>query len=69
MRRGPPSENHVRNAIVHVTVSATRIEIVLNELIVVEGQDRVLPSVFLAVASGFLSLGQGSIPFRDPKAT
>ena len=42
MRRDPPSENDVRNAIDRVTVSATRIEIVLNELIVVEGQDRVL---------------------------
>jgi hypothetical protein len=32
----------VRNAIDFATVSATRIEIVLNESIVVEGQDRVL---------------------------
>ena len=37
-----PSENDVRNAIERVTVSATRIEIVLNESIVGEGQDRVL---------------------------
>ena len=37
-----PSENDVRNAIDRATVSATRIEIVLNESIVVEGQDRVL---------------------------
>ena len=42
MRRGLPSENDVRNAIDCATVSATRIEIVLNELIVGEGQDRVL---------------------------
>ena len=41
-RRGLPSENDVRNAIDCATVSATRIEIVLNELIVGEGQDRVL---------------------------
>jgi site-specific DNA recombinase len=37
-----PSENDVRDAIDRATVSATRIEIVLNESIVVEGQDRVL---------------------------
>jgi hypothetical protein len=42
MRRCLPSENDVRNAIDRATVSATRIEIVLNESIVVEGQDRVL---------------------------
>ncbi len=42
MRRDLPRENDVRNAIDCATVSATRIEIVLNELIVVEGQDRVL---------------------------
>jgi hypothetical protein len=41
-RRGPPSGNDVRNAIDCATVSATRIEIVLNESIIVEGQDRVL---------------------------
>ena len=42
MRRCLPSENDVRNAIDCATVSATRIEIVLSESIVVEGQDRVL---------------------------
>jgi site-specific DNA recombinase len=42
MRRRLPSENDVRDAIDHAAVSATRIEIVLNESIVVEGQDRVL---------------------------
>ena len=42
MRRYLPSENDVRNAIDRATVSATRIEIVLNEAIIVEGQDRVL---------------------------
>ena len=38
MRRYPPSANDVRNAIDRATVSATRIEIVLNESIVVEGR-------------------------------
>ena len=42
MRRDLPSENDVRNAIERVTVGATRIEIVLNESIVSEGQHRVL---------------------------
>ena len=42
MPRYLPSKNDVRNAIDRATVSATRIEIVLNESIVVEGQDRVL---------------------------
>jgi site-specific DNA recombinase len=42
LRRYLPSDNDVRNAIDRATVSATRIEIVLNESIVVEGQDRVL---------------------------
>jgi site-specific DNA recombinase len=42
MRRRLPSENDVRDAIDRAAVSATRIEIVLNESIVVEGQDRVL---------------------------
>jgi site-specific DNA recombinase len=41
-RTNPPTENEVRNAIARVTVSEARIEIVLNESIVVEGQDRVL---------------------------
>jgi hypothetical protein len=41
-RRYLPSENDVRNAIDRATVSATLIEIVLAESIVVEGQDRVL---------------------------
>ena len=42
MRRDQPGKNDVRNAIDCVTVSATRIEIVLNESIVGEGRDRVL---------------------------
>lgn len=42
MRRDLPSENDVRNAIDRATVSATRIEIILNESIIVEGRDRVL---------------------------
>ena len=42
MRRDLPSDNDVRNAIDRATVSATRIEIILNELIVGEGRDRVL---------------------------
>jgi site-specific DNA recombinase len=37
-----PSENDVRNAIDRATVSATRIEIVLADSIIVEGWDRVL---------------------------
>ncbi len=41
-RRQLPSEDDVRNAIDCATVSATRIEILLNESIVSEGQDRVL---------------------------
>ena len=41
MRRTDRARNDVRNAIECATVSATRIEIVLNEFIV-EGQDRVL---------------------------
>src|ERR1700722_1196239 len=40
--RYPPSESDVRIAIDRATVSATRSEIVLNESIVVGGQDRVL---------------------------
>ena len=42
LRQDPPTEKDVRNAIERTTVSATRIEIVLNELVVAEGQDRVL---------------------------
>jgi site-specific DNA recombinase len=42
MRRYLACENDVRNAIDRATVSATRIEIVLAESIVVNGQDRVL---------------------------
>jgi hypothetical protein len=42
MRRYLPSENDVRNPVDRATVSATRIEIVLAESIVVDGQDRVL---------------------------
>ena len=41
-QRDLPTENDVRNAIDCATVSATRIEIVLNESIVVEGQGGVL---------------------------
>ena len=41
MRRDPPGENDVRNAIECATVSATRIEIVLNESIVAGG--RIVP--------------------------
>ena len=51
MRRDLPSENDVRNAIDRATVSATRIEIVLNELIIVEGQDRVLTLPGLCASS------------------
>lgn len=51
MRRDLPSENDVRNAIGCVTVSATRIEIVLNESIVCEGQDRVLTLPWTRVSS------------------
>jgi hypothetical protein len=42
LRQDPPTEKDVRNAIERATVSATRIEIVLNESVVAEGQDRVL---------------------------
>jgi len=42
LRQDPPTEKDVRNAIEPTTVSATRIEIVLNESVVAEGQDRVL---------------------------
>jgi site-specific DNA recombinase len=42
LRRDPPTESDVRNAIERVTVSATRIEILLSESVVDEGQDRVL---------------------------
>ncbi|HMF37996.1 MAG TPA: hypothetical protein VKF17_15225, partial [Isosphaeraceae bacterium] len=42
LRRDPPTEDDVRNAIERATVSATRIEIVLSESIVAEEQDRVL---------------------------
>ena len=38
----PPNQKDVRNAIERVTVGATRIEILLNELVVAEGLDRVL---------------------------
>ncbi len=38
----PTIGNNVRDAIDRAAISATRIEIVLNESIVVEGQDRVL---------------------------
>jgi len=42
LRQDPPTENDVRNAIERATVSATRIEILLNESVVAEGLDRVL---------------------------
>ena len=45
MRRDPPTEDDVRNAIERATVSAKRVEIVLSESIVAEGQDRVFISV------------------------
>ena len=38
----PPTEKDVRNAIERTRVSATRIEIVLNESVIAQGQDRVL---------------------------
>ena len=41
LRRDPSTENDVRKAIERATVSATRIEIVLSELVVAEEQDRV----------------------------
>ena len=69
MRRDPPSENDVRNAIDRVTVSATRIEIVLNELIVVEGQDRVLTLPWTRASSRrrreiIHSVGEAQRPLR-----
>ena len=42
LRRNKPTENDVRNAIERATVSATRIEILLSESVVAEGQDRAL---------------------------
>ena len=42
LRKDPPTEDDIRNAIERATVSAKRIEIVLSESIVAEGQDRVL---------------------------
>jgi len=42
LRGDPPTEKDVRNAIERATASATRIEIVLSESVVDEGQDRVL---------------------------
>ena len=41
LRQDPPTEKDGRNAIERTAVSATRIEIVLNESVVAEGQDRV----------------------------
>ena len=69
MRRDPPSENDVRNAIDRVTVSATRIEIVLNESIVVEGQDRVLTLPWTRASSRrrreiIHSVGEAQRPLR-----
>ncbi len=43
LRQDPPTEKEVRNAIERTMVSATRIEILLSESVVAEGQDRVLP--------------------------
>jgi site-specific DNA recombinase len=51
MRRYLPSENDGRNAIDRATVSATRIEIILNESIIVEGQDRVLTLPWIRASS------------------
>ncbi len=42
LRTDPPNQKDVRNAIERATVGATRIEILLNESVVAEGQDRVL---------------------------
>ena len=42
LRRDAPTEDDVRNAIERATVSATRIEILLSESVVADGQDRVL---------------------------
>ena len=42
LRGDPPTEKDVRNAIERATVGATRIEILLSESVVAEGQDRIL---------------------------
>ncbi len=42
LRTNPQTENDVQNAIERATVSATRIEILLSESVVAEGQDRIL---------------------------
>ena len=42
LRGDPPTEKDVRNAINRATVGATRIEVLLSESVVAEGQDRVL---------------------------
>ncbi len=42
LRRNRPSGNDVRNAIERATVGATRIEILLSQSVVAEGQDRAL---------------------------
>ena len=42
LRRNKPTENDARNAIERATAGATRIEILLSELVVAEGQDRAL---------------------------
>ena len=59
----------MRNAIDRVTVSATRIEIVLNESIVVEGQDRVLTLPWTRASSRrrreiIHSVGEAQRPLR-----
>ena len=42
LRTDPPNQKEVRNAIERVTIGATRIEILLNELVVAEGLDPAL---------------------------
>jgi len=47
LRRNKPTETDVRNATERATVSATRIEILLSESVVAEGQDRILTALSL----------------------
>ena len=42
LRTDPPNQKDMRNAIERITVGATRIEILLSESVVADGQDRVL---------------------------
>ena len=70
LRGDPPTEKDVRNAIERATVGATRIEILLSESVVAEGQDRVLTQSFRCLAlivEG--SLPQGEIPSEFRAAT